>query len=169
MHVGRRSAHSTGERGRVRDERGVVAIEFALILPLLLLVLFGIIDFARALNYLNDSNQIAAQGARLAAVNNNPVAPSSLQAYLSSLGDTEELRSGSDQVTQPITTCIETPTNPATGTSRKVGDPVRVTVTSKFKLLPIVGVGTMTLRGNAVMRLERIPTAAIWTPDASCP
>jgi Flp pilus assembly protein TadG len=145
-----------------------VAIEFALILPLLLLVLFGIIDFARALNYLNDSNQIAAQGARLAAVNNNPAAPSSLQSYLSSLGDTAELRGGSDQVTQPITTCIDTPTNVATGTKGKVGDPVRVVTTSKFKLLPIVGVGTMTLKGNAVMRIERIPTATVWTPDLSC-
>jgi Flp pilus assembly protein TadG len=152
-----------------RGEQGVVAIEFALILPLLLLVLFGIIDFARALNYLNDSNQIAAQGARFAAVNNNPSAPGSLQAYLRTFADTPELQNGSNQVTQPITTCIETPTNAATGTKGKVGDPVRVTVTSKFKLLPIVGVATLTLKGNAVMRLERVPTTAVWTPDASCP
>jgi Flp pilus assembly protein TadG len=149
-----------------RDERGVVAIEFALIAPVLLMMLFGIIDFARALNYLNDSNQIAAQGARLAAVNNNPNAPSTLQSYLNGLADTAELRTGSSQVTSPISTCIDTPTNAATGTSRKVGDPVRVVVTSQFKLLPIVGVGTMTLKGKAVMRLERTP--AVWTPDALC-
>ncbi|MEY2515707.1 MAG: hypothetical protein QOJ89_3065 [bacterium] len=165
----RREGRPSGWISRARDERGVVAIEFALILPLLLFVLFGIIDFARALNYLNDSNQIAAQGARLAAVNNNPNAPSSLQSYLNTFADTPELKTGSDQVTQPITTCIETPTNAATGTSRLVGDPVRVTVTSKFKLLPIVGLATLTLKGNAVMRIERAPTAAVWTPNASCP
>jgi Flp pilus assembly protein TadG len=153
-----------------RGEQGVVAIEFALILPLLLLVLFGIIDFARALNYLNDSNQIAAQGARFAAVNNNPSAPGSLQAYLRTFADTPELQNGSNQVTQPITTCIETPPNAgANSPGGRVGDPVRVTVTSKFKLLPIVGVATLTLKGVAVMRLERVPTAAVWTPDASCP
>lgn len=152
-----------------RDERGIVAIEFALIAPVLLMMLFGIIDFARALNYLNDSNQIAAQGARLAAVNNNPNAPSSLQTYLNGLADTAELRTGSNQVTSPISACIDLPANKGSvpvNSTGKVGDPVRVVVTSQFKLLPIVGLGTMTLKGDAVMRIERAPSN--WTPDLSC-
>lgn len=153
---------------RAQSERGVIAVELALVLPILLLLLFAIIDFARAYNYLNDSNHIAASGARMAAIDNNPVGPAqSLQTWMNTQGDTNELRNGSDQVTQAITSCLHFPTNAATGTAGKVGDPVRAVVTSKFKLLPIIGVGTITLRGKAIMRIERLPTK--WTPDVSCP
>jgi Flp pilus assembly protein TadG len=36
---------SRKSRGRARDEAGIAAIEFALFLPLLLILLLGIIDF----------------------------------------------------------------------------------------------------------------------------
>ena len=52
---------------RVRD-RGAAAVEFALVLPLLLLVLFGIIDFGRALNAQLTLTQAAREGVRLAAL-----------------------------------------------------------------------------------------------------
>jgi Flp pilus assembly protein TadG len=45
-----------------------VAVEFALLLPVLLLLLFGIIDFGRALNAQITLTQAAREGARLAAV-----------------------------------------------------------------------------------------------------
>jgi hypothetical protein len=44
-------------------------VEFALVLPLLLLLLFGIIDFGRALNAQITITQAAREGARLAALN----------------------------------------------------------------------------------------------------
>jgi hypothetical protein len=43
-------------------------VEFALVLPLLLLVVFGIIDFGRALNAQITITQAAREGARLAAL-----------------------------------------------------------------------------------------------------
>jgi Flp pilus assembly protein TadG len=55
---------------RVRDrERGATAVEFALLLPVLLLIVFGIIDFGRALNAQITLTQAAREGARLAALN----------------------------------------------------------------------------------------------------
>src|SRR5262249_25698707 len=54
-----------------RDEGGTALVEFALIAPLLFLLIFGIIDFGRALNYYNELTQLAGQGARAAAVNRN--------------------------------------------------------------------------------------------------
>ncbi len=59
----RRSA-SQGAR-----DRGAAAVEFALLLPILLLLVFGIIDFGRALNAQVTLTQAAREGARLAALN----------------------------------------------------------------------------------------------------
>ncbi len=49
-------------------DRGAVAVEFALLLPVLLLIVFGIIDFGRALNAQITITQAAREGARLAAL-----------------------------------------------------------------------------------------------------
>src|SRR5207248_6309072 len=55
-----------------REQRGTALVEFALIAPILFLLIFGIIDFGRALNYYNQMTQLSGQGARAAAVNRNP-------------------------------------------------------------------------------------------------
>jgi Flp pilus assembly protein TadG len=49
-------------------DRGAAAVEFALLLPVLLLVIFGMIDFGRALNTQITLTQAAREGARLAAL-----------------------------------------------------------------------------------------------------
>ncbi len=49
-------------------DRGAAAVEFALLLPVLLLVIFGIVDFGRALNAQITLTQAAREGARLAAL-----------------------------------------------------------------------------------------------------
>ena len=49
-------------------DRGAAAVEFALVLPLLLLLVFGIIDFGRAYNAQVTLTQAAREGARLAAL-----------------------------------------------------------------------------------------------------
>lgn len=52
-----------------RGDHGAAAVEFALLLPVLLLMVFGIIDFGRALNAQITLTQAAREGARLAALN----------------------------------------------------------------------------------------------------
>ena len=59
-------------RRHARSERGTAIVEFALIAPLLFLLVFGIIEFGRILNTYNQLTQLAGQGARAAAVNRNP-------------------------------------------------------------------------------------------------
>jgi Flp pilus assembly protein TadG len=51
---------------RVRGDRGAAAVELALILPVLLLIIFGIIDMGRMLNAQITTNQAAREGARVA-------------------------------------------------------------------------------------------------------
>jgi len=57
--------------GRREDQRGAAAVEFALVLPLLLLLVFGIIAYGYMLSFRQSMSQAAAEGARAAAVNVN--------------------------------------------------------------------------------------------------
>ena len=61
-----------GRCRRLACERGQATVEFALILPALLLLILGMLDFGRAVNYYNTLTELAAEGARSAAVNLNP-------------------------------------------------------------------------------------------------
>jgi hypothetical protein len=56
----------------VADSRGTALVEMALVLPLLLLLLFGMIDFGKAFNEWIDETHLANEGARLAAVSYCP-------------------------------------------------------------------------------------------------
>jgi Flp pilus assembly protein TadG len=56
-----------GRRGR-REDRGAAAVEFALVAPLLLLLVFGIISYGYMLSFRQTLSQAAAEGARAAAV-----------------------------------------------------------------------------------------------------
>ncbi len=60
-------------RGAAVADRGAAAVEFALLLPLLLFIVFGIIDFGRALNSQVTLTQAAREGARLEALNQQNV------------------------------------------------------------------------------------------------
>ena len=51
-----------------RDERGQALVEFALVLPILLILVLGIIEFGRAWNLHQTITHAAREGARLAAV-----------------------------------------------------------------------------------------------------
>lgn len=157
-----RSMKRLGSRiPRTRDEDGAVLVEFALILPVFMLMVFLVFDVGRALNYWIDETHLASEGARLAAVNRVPNG-GDLKTYLQAQADTQELRNGgSDSVPDPLKVCIDFPVD-ADGTSGEVGDPVKVTVSTTYKWAAIVNfpVTNSTLVGSATHRLEREPTYA---------
>src|SRR5439155_20151157 len=81
-------------RRSAADERGVALVEFGLVLPLILLLLFGMIDFGKAFNYWNDETHLANEAARYAVVNKNPLGGSSLEAAIKQDADSAELKNG---------------------------------------------------------------------------
>jgi Flp pilus assembly protein TadG len=138
-------------------EAGVSLVEFALVLPLLLVLLLGVLDFGRAFNYWIDQTHLANEGARWAVVNKNPGA-GTLQEYIRQQGTTPELRNGgTSSVPGPLQVCISFPNGTA-----QVGDPVLVTVSSTFNWLPFLGqrsgIAQTTLTASSTMRLEAVPT-----------
>ena len=56
------------------DESGQALVEFALTLPVLLVLVFGLIDLARALSYMQVMNGLTRQGSNLASRGTSPSA-----------------------------------------------------------------------------------------------
>jgi Flp pilus assembly protein TadG len=142
-----------------RQERGAVLVEFALVIPLLLLLLVGTLDFGKAYNYWIDETHLSASGARWAAVNNNPGPGATLQETIQGQADSAELRNGGTAaVADPVQVCISFPN----GGTPVVGDPVKVTVSAAYNFLNFVGVKTgitdVSISDSSTMRLEQLPT-----------
>ena len=146
-------------RAGARDERGVALVEFALVLPILIVLLFGMLDFGKAFNYWIDGTHLANEGARWAVVNRNPsTGGETLQEYISAQATTAELRNGgTPSIPDPLEVCITFPNG------QNVGDPVRVTVKTTYRWLGVLtaqvpGLTDTEMRGTSTMRLEVAPT-----------
>jgi Flp pilus assembly protein TadG len=144
---------------RSQNERGAALVEFALVLPLLLVLLLGMLEFGKAFNYWIDTTHLANEGARWAVVNYNP-GTGTLQDYVREQANTLELRDGgtsSIPAGDEAEVCISFPSGTA-----NVGDPVLVTVTATYHWLPFIGErissAQVTITGSATMRLEAQPT-----------
>src|SRR6266446_2349359 len=152
-------------RSRLRllgDERGVALVEFALVLPLLLLLLLGMIDVGKAVNYWNDETHLANEAARYAAVNKNPGPQSTLNQSILNQADTTELKNGgTTSIPTGETICIWFPNkhSPVQASDYATGQPVQVVVTTQYHWLGyLVGKGLLpssTLRATSTMRLEQ--------------
>ena len=145
---------------RLRLQAGSNLIEFALVLPLLLVLMFGIVDFSLALFDKAVITNAAREGARAGMVFGNSrmtdadirtVVTRYCSTYLISFGSglqspvTIERR---DAITNAIVLVADV----------KSGDILRVTVPYRYdylvmsKLIP--SLGTLNLRGTSVMRFE---------------
>jgi Flp pilus assembly protein TadG len=142
----------TASRSRLGGaEDGQALVELALVLPLLLVLVFGIVQLSLAANSANDETHLANEVARYAIVNENP----SSKALA---------RWGSEQLDSSVlkkqTVCIRFLENQVTKTSRQVGDPVEVLVKGTMNWLAILKlkVTSTVVEGKAVMRLEAPPS-----------
>jgi Flp pilus assembly protein TadG len=80
--------------GNGARDRGAAAVEFALLLPVLLLVVFGLVDLGRALNAQITLTQAAREGVRLAALSESNV-----------VSRTQAAATGLSGVTVTVTSC----------------------------------------------------------------
>ncbi len=148
-------AGATELRRFLRREEGQALTEFALILPILVLLLFAVLEFGKLFNYWLDEGHLANTGARYAVVDSLP-GGANLQQYIRSQAETNELRSGAH-------VCISFPS----GTTN-VGDPVKVDVTYTTGVPVVSGLintffgganpASIKVTGSSTMRLETPPT-----------
>lgn len=143
-----RSPRPRGRFGALRrDQRGQALVEFALVLPILLLIVIGIFDFGQALNYYNQESQLVGQGARAAAVNRCPdgtaIGGSTCTSIQSQLAETYAQGALNGN---PI--CISLPNGAG------AGNPVTVSTTYQFKLLGFIGGATIPISASQTERQE---------------
>jgi Flp pilus assembly protein TadG len=166
----------------VREERGVALTEMAVVLPWLLVLLLGLIDFGKAINYWIDETHLANSGARWAVVNYNPGDPTNtgigsptLQTFIRNQADTAELRGsvkGTQQNAHSAQVKICFYHNGSSTTAPVVGDTVKVTVSYRYDWLHYLfskaNIGPSTTIGSSsAMRLETLPTH--YAADTGCP
>ncbi len=114
-------------------ERGAALVEFALLLPVLVLLIFGIVEFGRAYNASVTLTHATREGVRELAISRD--AGSAVAVTKSAAPTLDPL-----QITVVTDDC--TP-----------GEPTRVEATYPFHYsIPLFGDGTVTLRATAVMR-----------------
>ncbi|WP_139981994.1 TadE/TadG family type IV pilus assembly protein [Nocardioides litoris] len=145
--VGRRGRRA---RGRDRD-RGAAALEFALVVPFLLLLLLGIISYGMMLSFRQSMSQAATEGARAAAVTIDPSKRKSegyaaVQEALSAF----DVRCDSGNVVvdgADAGDCSVTSPGPCTPAAAAGVQCVTVTVTYRYRDFPLVpnfpGVGVV--------------------------
>jgi Flp pilus assembly pilin Flp len=161
----------------LKEERGVALVEFALVLPLLMLLLLGMVDFGKAFTMWIDETHLANSAARYAAVNSAPTSGCSgcLESDIENQADTQELKNSFGDPGNGV--CITFPS----GTGAK-GDSVRVVVTGESQFFSFLtgfvpglsGAGKKTLHASSTMRIEKDydpvdPTKNTYTAQPSCP
>ena len=129
-----------------RKEKGAVAVEMAIVLPLLLLILLGVIEFGRALNVQISLSQAAREGARHAAIHHDKAG---LDVQGTALAAAPALSGLVVTVTDDASSCSSTPKNVRVTTS--------VTLTSLTGFLDAgffgaPGIFPLSMTGVGVMR-----------------
>ena len=74
-----------------RSERGAVAVEFALVLPILLMILVGIMEFGKAYNTQISLTHTARETARSMVVNNDKAAAEATGIAAAGFLNTDEM------------------------------------------------------------------------------
>lgn len=146
----------------MRSESGQGVVEFALVLPLLAMLIWVFILFGKALYYYVDLTHVANEGARLAAVNQPQSGSNLAQTICNQFGTNSELYKGSGTVS-PANVTISYPTS-----SKQVGQPVKVDVKTTYKWFPFMGLANITIDGSATMRIEQDNTNNALLANGTC-
>lgn len=125
---------------RPLSDRGAAALEFALVVPVLLALVLGIIEFGRAYNIQTTLSNAARDGVRVMALENSVTA-----ARTATRNSASPLDLSRATISVTPTSCAATTTTPA-GTAT-------VTITYPFELISgFLPIDDFTLTGRGTMR-----------------
>jgi len=126
------------------DERGAAAVEFAMILPLLIVLVFGIVQFSIAYNRQQGLHAAAREGARIASL------PNTTQSEI-----TDRVNDSLTGITFESTPSITVTPNVTNPCDQRSGETVVVSVQGVTQLdIPLWGTQSLTLTGRGEFRCE---------------
>ena len=137
--MARRGNGLTVRLRRLTGDRGAAAVEFALVVPVLLLLVFGVAEFGRAYNIQTTLSGAAREGARTMALQNDVSA-----ANAATVAAARPLELSGGQISVSPDAC------PLSGTTS--ADTVRVTVTYQMPFVTSLFGSGLRLTGNGVMQ-----------------
>lgn len=147
---------------RWRAIRGQALVEFALVFPILILMIFGIVDAGRLIYTYNTVANAARDGARVAIVNQSASTTGTCDTastIASAIGCAIESGLALGLTETDISVSYMDPTDTSTCTSLTIGCLAEVSVTGHFQpLTPIVGniIGPVDLKSTAKIPIERV-------------
>lgn len=128
---------------RFRSDSGAAAVEFALVVPILITLVLGIVEFGRAYNVQNAVSAAAREGARVMAIKKDATAARAAAkgggVFSPAIADAEICISISDAPGCSATTCPS-------------GSTVTLTISYPLEYMTGLFPGTPTLTGTGVMR-----------------
>jgi Flp pilus assembly protein TadG len=132
---------------------GQALVEFAFVLPVFLLLLFGTIDFGRYVYYVQILNNAAREGARYAIVHGSnsfqPTGPNPNDPTIASVVRNYAVGVIGNGATFDVASTWGTPPNPP---SNNRGQDVHVVVTYNFRsLIPVVPLPPITITGESTL------------------
>ena len=149
--------HLRAITSRLRNESGQAAVEFALVFAVVLLpFLFVITDFGRAFNAYNDLNQMAADGARFAAVARFPGASALVTNNADTIATSTATICGPIYLSDADPTPVKGAACPPPGTCT-VGKRVWIRATATVNFVPLLELAPKQLEGRSEMRVEACP------------
>lgn len=159
-------------RKQIARGDGQALIELALVLPLILIILFGVVDFGKAFNYQNDETNLANEAARYAVVGNCGAGCASIVTAVKNDADSGDLKNGGGSISSPgVSVSLCFPSG-----SGALGEPVRATVSANYNWLSYLvskaGLSpTVPIVARATMRMEHTYAAGTdpFTPVSPCP
>ena len=127
------------------SERGAVAVEFAILAPLLIMILLGVAEFGRAYNVQISLSNAAREGVRVMAINNNQTAAKA--AVKNAAGALNPGLTDERIVFKYQTTPATTPAPTACAAN------IQVTVTVDYALTTMTGIaGPFAMKGTGAMQ-----------------
>jgi Flp pilus assembly protein TadG len=134
-------------------ERGTTILEMALVMPVLVFLIVGLVDFGRAVYMRNELANAARDAARYASI--DPANTTCIRAAASKHSSMVTLSAADITITPPGTLIP--------------GQPVTVAVQSKYEpvtalISDAIGVTTKTLKASATMQIRNVPDTTLACP-----
>lgn len=137
------------------SERGAAAVEFAILLPLLLMLILGVVEFGRAYNVQLTLTAAAREGVRVMAITNDQTkAKDAARAAAASVGSipAADITISPANCKSPSASPSPSPSPSPSSSPTSSGTSAQVTLTVPYKLASLTGIaGPFALSGKGVM------------------